>query len=327
MHVKVTIGFGAMLIIGLLTCSTAFAAYEGPPWIFNNSFVKENVTVKSKGVGGLKLEDAKSGEAVECKVTDEGKIGVEGKGEVTTISASECKALKLCEEGTVTVKAVHLPWKTQLKETEGNIRDTDSGSGGAPGWQLECHVIGIKLTDECTGESSGAIENVSGGVDVIMESKSAHLNCSIGGTEAGVIAGTDLDENHGTEHVAVMHYLLITVSTTETRKLPGAPKTCEFTLITESCLVEIENHSAVPVKIKSKELIESAKTRYGVTTEGCTVGLRLAEQLPNGTVGGTCSDRLKPLVTPVAGWINIYKTQAESALALVIEGDAILTTY
>jgi hypothetical protein len=195
MHTKLTISLVAALVLGTMACGAAVAqGYEGVTWSIGETTVTENTTVTSKSVGAMKFEDTKEG-AVECKLTDEGKVGPEGKDETTALSTSECKTVSACEEGTISVKAVHLPWKTHLEEVEGGVRDKISNSGaGTPGWVVECHVFGILITDECTGETSTDIEDVSSGVDGVFESKSAHLNCSLGGTGTGVGTGTDLSE-------------------------------------------------------------------------------------------------------------------------------------
>jgi hypothetical protein len=310
MYTKLTAALLAVFALGAVVCGTAFAEeYTGDVWTKGETIVKENVVVKSKSVGGIKLEDSKMGVAIECLISDEGKIGNEGKGEVTAITTSECKTLKACEAGTITANAVHLPWKTQLQEVEENARDKISNGGsGEPGWKIECKVIGILLTDECNGETSQGTENVSGGVDTIFDSKSAHLNCSAGGPGAGVVSGTDLDESPAGENQITAAPLYRMFANT-----PGLGfKECTFTGEGQECEVEIQNLSLVPVLVLEIELTGTDATlRYGLLAVGCLFELLLAERRPQQAVGGTCTDRMISFLW-VKGWINFYKVQIQA---------------
>jgi hypothetical protein len=91
---------------------------------------------------------------VECTGTDEGWIGPNGTGETTAIPVSgiKCKAGKNCEKLEKEAEPVHLPWNSELKETEGKIHATVRNSGaGNPGWRAACKVIlkGV-VENECT---------------------------------------------------------------------------------------------------------------------------------------------------------------------------------
>lgn len=183
--------------------AVAADAYTGPTWTLSGSEVTSNVSIKSKDVGGLTLEDSGTGAAIECKITDEGTIGPEGKGKITSISTSACKTLKVCQEGEIVAKAVHLPWNTQLEEVEASARDKISSSGaGAPGWSVECLVLGIKTKDECTGETTVDYENVAGGVNLVYDSESSPSSCLLGGAGTGLALGVDLDESPAGKQLA-----------------------------------------------------------------------------------------------------------------------------
>ncbi len=190
------------LAIVLVACAFAAAkahAYEGPLWTLGESDVSEITTAKSASSVNT-FEDSKTlgGAAkVECKVTTEDKANTSGKGEITAFTASECLSVKVCT-GTVTVLAVHLPWHTQLEEVEGKIRAlVSSGGSGQPGVLVECTVLGLTIKDECTGETTAAAENTSGGTNLVFDAKSAHLNCSVGGAGTGVVTGTESEEVAG----------------------------------------------------------------------------------------------------------------------------------
>jgi hypothetical protein len=198
MRAKHTLGLTALLIAvaALLLIVAQAQAYDGPMWTIGESDVSESTTVKSKSSVNT-FEDSKTGAGaakVECKVTTEDKVNSSGKGEITAFTASECLSVKVCS-GTITVLAVHLPWHTQLEEVEEKVRTIiSSGGSGQPGVLVECTVLGIPIKDECTGETTTADENTTGGTNVIFDSKSTHLSCSVGGAGAGVIGGTELVE-------------------------------------------------------------------------------------------------------------------------------------
>jgi hypothetical protein len=229
------------LVLGAIAFSTSAEGYEGATWSIGETELAENHTVKTKSVGTITLED-NGLYRVECHVAGESKIGLYGKGEITALTFTECKAVSGCT-GEVTLKAVHLPWHTQLEEIEEkSIRNVVSSSGaGAPGVSGECTVALLgKVKDECTGETSAELENVTGGADLIFEAKSAHLACSIGGAGAGIIKGTDLDENT-TEQVRGDDRVDNLVGTTPL----GAGKPLVFAAGVTTHLVILRNKAAI----------------------------------------------------------------------------------
>jgi hypothetical protein len=190
------------LVLGLiiLACNAAIAqAYTEPTWSVGESEVTKSTAVHSASEGQLTFEDTHA-YAASCKIATEGTVGTEGKGEITHASATECKGTKGCV-GTVTAKAVHLPWDTRLDEIEEKASELISSSGaGQPGWAFECTAFKIK--DECIGEITAGIKDVSGGVNVVFGSGSEHANCSIGGEKSGSVAGTEIEEAPGGKLIA-----------------------------------------------------------------------------------------------------------------------------
>lgn len=188
-----------VILVAAVFAAANAHAYEGPMWALGEEDVAESTNVKSPSSVNT-FEDSKtSGGAakVECHVTTEGKVNTSGKGEVTAFTASECLSVKVCA-GTITVLAVHLPWHTQLEEVEEKVRAIISSSGeGQPGYLLTCTISELLVEDECTGETTAAAENTSTDTKVVFDSKSAHLKCSVGGVEAGVITGTESMEAAG----------------------------------------------------------------------------------------------------------------------------------
>lgn len=305
MRTKLTMSLATALTLCTMACGAAVAqGYEGPFWSVSESEVKENLTIKAKSVSTLTFED-KSSFAISCTVTMEGTIGAEGKGEIKSATATGCKNVKGCSEPE-TAKAVHLPWKTQLQEVGETPEDAIlNGGSGQPGWLLECTVLGVKAKDECTGESAAEVENVSGGTNLVFKSGLEHLTCTTGGANAGVVAGTELDENPEAKQVAAIFLRLVAVATGTRKEPANGTNTCEYTLKFENCTVEIQNHSNVAVRITLKQLkgVE-ATTRYGIPTEGCTVNLQLAART------GKCSDIVRLLVNPTPGWTNFLTVNA-----------------
>ncbi len=178
MYKKLTMALMTVFVLGAVACAQAFAEYEGAAWTVGETIVKENTVLKIKEVSAITLEDSKFGVAIECKVSGERKVTGEGKGEITGFTLSTCKPVKGCAETEITALATLLPWATQLQEPtgkEGPLRENITSAGIL----VECLVAGIKIADECTGNTSQGIEDVTGGVDTIFDATSAHLTCSL----------------------------------------------------------------------------------------------------------------------------------------------------
>jgi|HubBroStandDraft_3_1064219.scaffolds.fasta_scaffold44081_2 hypothetical protein len=207
MHKQAMAIIAATCALGAVALQTATAeAHEGPIWEIGGSEVSGSSVIKSKSVGGITVEDlgAPGEPKIECKETDEGSVGIFGRGEVTKATMAECKILKGPCTSIGTVTALHLPWATQLENVEGKFRDMTADNGsGAPGLGFDCSTILGLIEDQCTGEITSATENVTGGVNLVFDSKSEHGNCSIGGAGAGVISGTDLYEHPSEKSLTV----------------------------------------------------------------------------------------------------------------------------
>lgn len=189
----------AVCAVSALVSASALAAHE---WLLNGKPITTAVKINSKSVGSLLLEDlhASGGAvAIVCEGTDKGTVGPGAKDEVTSITATNCTFEKngQCEANKgVTANALHLPWKTTLELVSGELRDVIMGTGGEPGWNVECTVFGVfKIQDECTALSSTGIKNDSTGVLAKFDSKTPLANCTNGGANAGMVEGTDLNEN------------------------------------------------------------------------------------------------------------------------------------
>jgi hypothetical protein len=121
----------------------------------------------------LLLKDTKSvaGESeVQCfdnaGSIGEGVIEANGKGKVVKAEVKEpeknCVGKKVCEsKGVTEVKAVNLPWTTELVTgTNGEplTKLVGAGSGKEPGWKLKCKVAGLSEEDVCESGAGEAEE-------------------------------------------------------------------------------------------------------------------------------------------------------------------------
>lgn len=196
-----------MSIIGLaLAAVFAMSAFmaagaSAAEWLINGAAIATAKKIKSKGE--LLLSDDVEKVSLLCKGTDEGTVGPGTLDEVTLIEATECVfeggEHGACEEGkAVTAKALGLPWTTKIEGTRDDITSATS-----VGWNVECTVFGVfKVSDECTiGLSSTALENVTGGVNAIFDASTPAANCTRGGAGAGLVNGTDLNENPGAKEI------------------------------------------------------------------------------------------------------------------------------
>jgi hypothetical protein len=132
---------------------------------------------------------------VKCSGTDGGTVGPKNIDVTTKITVIGCTAGKGCEEFKK-AEARNLPWQTELFETESTVRDKITADGnGAPGWEVECKVLGITKGDECISENETTlVENKATGTELlvlsIFEKSSGKYNCEVGGTGSGEINGS-----------------------------------------------------------------------------------------------------------------------------------------
>jgi hypothetical protein len=158
-------------------------------------------TEKVFSTAALKLEDTNvlfvGRVAVECFGTDEGTIGPKQFDRVEKVRVGSCKNVEHCTEGTVTAEAIHLPWQTELFQTENRTRDkiTEVPPNGQPGYNTTCNTSLARSTDECvteTGkEGSTLMTNIqeTGIVQAEFETKSGTAKCSLGGAKNGHVWG------------------------------------------------------------------------------------------------------------------------------------------
>ncbi|HEY2632519.1 MAG TPA: hypothetical protein VGI26_09095 [Solirubrobacteraceae bacterium] len=284
-----------MVPAGFISTVGVDQAYAAPEWLVKGAPVASNVAVKAKSVGDLTLEDTKVlgvVSAVECKITGEGTVGPGGKDKISTLTTSECKIVKGPCTSILKAVAVHLPWNTQLEEVEGKIRDkVSSGGSGAPGWEVECNSALGKVTDTCTVENSTAVENVTEGVKLTWDSKSAHGSCTIGGAGAGVVKGTLLAED--TEGLSV-------------KSTPSPPAT-SCPIASEGVTFDATVTSGNKEELREK-VINSTWTPVETSIKKCTEVVSYSTGLSKGEITAGQAEEYK---TAIAGEVQpgdeIYK--------------------
>ncbi len=216
--IKLVLGLGMAACLLAVVAAPALAA--GPSWYecakktggnFKDSKCKEPKGEKEVGEfewvkiaapqasiseGKLILEDSKTkigAVKISCEIKSEGTVGTEGLDEITSAELKNCSVVSgTCPE-LKNVKALNLPWKTELTEpTEKEIRDNIKPGNGTklPGYSTTCVVI-IPITDECTGETSTKMTNIfaEGLVEASFEIKSKKATCTQSKKETGTVEG------------------------------------------------------------------------------------------------------------------------------------------
>lgn len=239
-----------VLTLAILTASFGLAlpatAFAGPAWLLNGALLTGSLSYKASSTEA-EFEDTKGalGEplSVRCSETEEGSVGTEGKGLIVKLTASSCTGVRSCEATGAKVSFVHLSWNVQLIETEKEEREKIfSGGSGAPGWVIECKVLGIVIKDECTGEITRVIENATKGAEGVFDEKTAAMTCTLGGSGTGAELEDAVDEaSSGT---------LSTESSAE-GKVEIQPFRWTFALGEERKVIEIVNNKNVEETVTS----------------------------------------------------------------------------
>jgi hypothetical protein len=220
----------AMMAVSAVTVASASGAVTFLPaeWLVNGEKVAAKLAATA--TGEILLEDTnalKAGIKADalCSGILDGTIGPGAADEITELltlagvavpktalepSGLACTNDSNCESAKAW--AINLPWLTEVQLWE---EGTESGfvilisahaGGAAPGWYVECTVLGVKATDECKAatpeskpEGATLAENETGGVlteflesfTELMELKLAL--CSSSGEETGIVEGPGLE--------------------------------------------------------------------------------------------------------------------------------------
>ncbi len=168
-----------------------FRTGRGGTWLLGGLPPTEPAPTSWKGK--LKLSESEAGAVVECEETAEGTVAQGDGGEITKWTMSKCADLKVCESGS-TLEAVHLPWKAELAEIKGVMREELAGSGhGEPGYTIKCKLLGTTSNLECIAPAlSASTTNGVGGVTATFLS-GEKLNCN-GKVGKGTLEGVQTIE-------------------------------------------------------------------------------------------------------------------------------------
>jgi hypothetical protein len=141
------------------------------------------------GSGNVVLEDVKGSMGINCVVNIEGTIEAAGLGTITHYATPSCSGSGLCGSPT-TAEAINLPWKTELYESAGVVRERIVSAGsGTPEWRFSCNS-GTR-TDRCSLNTSlKALNALAGNVETVFDTASSRTTCSLGGSESGVWTGS-----------------------------------------------------------------------------------------------------------------------------------------
>jgi hypothetical protein len=196
------IAMGVTLGLGAFASSSAFA-FVVTQWLVNGEAVKVGSPVNADILpeSTMLFEDMNAAGKPDllCEISKTtGKLEADGELE---IKATECIKPEIDSGtcGSPVISPVHLPWIAVVEEPSEGIFELRvvSGSGGDPGWLVECTVLGIKTTDTCTtNKSMMLLQNLESGVvqaEYMEEvAKEQEGNCSLGGAEQGLQVGLSI---------------------------------------------------------------------------------------------------------------------------------------
>jgi hypothetical protein len=202
---KMAVLVAAVCAVGAVASSAAFAA--APEFQFEGKTIKTPLKVTGlwEKPTALKLTDPKLKEVFTCETSSSNSISAKTV-ETTSVAWESCKISSggECEPGSkLTEEPTGLPWKAELYEEGGKVRERIKGSGGkAVGWSFVCPDDGGFVGNECTAkELTAGLSNVTSGVDAVFDSLTPKLTCRTTGSEekgeSGTLEGTELLDDTG----------------------------------------------------------------------------------------------------------------------------------
>jgi hypothetical protein len=172
---------------------TQAALAVNPEWLTGGNPIAEPLAADSASSLELILvKDYSTGVDALWSMTREGSFGPGAHGliERITVTATEVDEGSC---GSQKIEAENLPWSTELQLTEAGLVDDIGPDGkGNPAWLVECTTFGIKIDDLCEATLLySRMSNEAGGVvdQLFDENLGPFPNCSVGGTEQGLIEG------------------------------------------------------------------------------------------------------------------------------------------
>lgn len=210
----------AVFSIGVVVVESASAVeFLLAEWLFNGTAVESELA--DEGSGEITLEDTKvpllGRASVVCSHKRDGGYFADGAGTTTsllTLAGGAVELTALTEPGLTCVNqlncveplawAVHLPWNTLaelMEDTTSFFVELSLNSGfGNPGFEINCMGTG-GVTDECTStELVDQLTNTGGSgvlgvfsLEFRLLAGAPAINCTLGGTEAGEVSGSEED--------------------------------------------------------------------------------------------------------------------------------------
>jgi len=156
------------------------------------TFSKLTSSLGVKAKGGLTIEDEGYGIGAGCNVETEGTIEAGGKGKITHYYATGCTPKGNSCRAVVGDQAINLPWKTELYESEGVVRDrVVSGGNGTPSWEFVCETSLGNTHDTCYFGSPGLENYLEGTVAAIFNERfTSGMGCTASGEYKGLWQGS-----------------------------------------------------------------------------------------------------------------------------------------
>jgi len=197
----------AVFAFSVVVASSASAATEAALWLVKGADVPAGgttVNVETEPNKLLMLEDMEAGPsrlptAVECEGNGLGLVLPNGLDEQNSAEPTKCilSTPGACET-LEKVEAVHLPWLTRVVQISGSSPEEFQdeiyeGTGGNPGWLVEClssGAIKIKVDDSCTSATGRTLltnEVANEVVDAVFQPETA--NCTQGNSASGLVVG------------------------------------------------------------------------------------------------------------------------------------------
>jgi hypothetical protein len=190
-------GFAVLLAlaISVVASSSAFAADE---WLLNGNPITSPVA--SELPAEMTLEDTRAGIPIKCSFTFVGTVGPGANGTVTVVLSLTKTSPPIscvsadCSLSLVEVTPVNLPWATKIALTGPLLWNNFLNAVKKIfGFEWTCNVLGINLTDECTGLAGADLTNVTGGVEGIFTKGEEPINpnstCTLSKEKTGTIEG------------------------------------------------------------------------------------------------------------------------------------------
>jgi hypothetical protein len=189
-------------VLGLGAVASSAASAATPEWKFEGKTIKTplNVTGLWDESGAFKLSDSAINAELSCEVKSTDEVSAKTV-ETSNFVWEQCKYIKQggCEsvERYLTEEPVGLPWKSELYEEGGKLRERiKSATGERLGWAFSCRAF---VGQDCTAtELTAGLSNVTNGVDATFEPLTTKLVCSgTAGDGSGSVEGTELLKDKG----------------------------------------------------------------------------------------------------------------------------------